>query len=139
MFFTDNNLPMGIVVITNNFTDCRNLNAPCRRIFNAHYRCRDNSLYLGFLKTQVCVNHFAFNQFQSLAITQRLCTDNLAVLKSHILTIPCKIFSLDGTIPDHNILSMPEGVFRVKRTVLKYCILDILERIFALHLHIVKV
>ena len=89
-------------------------------------------------KGEVRVLHTAVDEFQPIAVTERLRPRDHAVDQRQAIRIPAEIFSPDERIFHRHVLGMPECVFGVERAVFRSHVFDVLKGIFPRERDVVK-
>ena len=130
---------LGFGVIPNLLAASGKRNTACARIFDADNGSCQGCLYFTPLKAEVGIQHFAIDEFESLAIAKRLCANDGAVDKGYIFTIPPKVFPFDCAVGENHVFGVPKGILGIKIAIFKIGIFDVLEGIFARELDILKV
>lgn len=98
--FVDNHLALNTSNILDKRSDLRHIDMTGQRILNADDRRGNSCLYFRPFKAKIGIDHFTVYQLKIFAVAKRLCADDLTVLKSDILAVPCQIFAFYHAVSD---------------------------------------
>ena len=125
-------------IVTDDFINRGNHNAPRTGILDAVHGRRDDGIHIRLFKTKIGIDHFTVNQLQRAAVTKRLGTEYSAMFKSEVVGIPAEEFPAKHAVSDGNIMRVPKGVPAGNIAMLKNGIMQVLQRIFSSESHIAE-